>query len=101
MESEASQVTTKMSDYPCYDDVDLEEQEAEDMENKLVLSQRTNAQMQRYTVAEEHPSLQAARIQSKLQQRLGPEYVSYRAGPGGSRVPYLEANKVKIGRAHV
>ena len=64
------------------------------MENKLVLSQRANAQMQRYTIAEEHPSLQAARIQSKLQQRLGPEYVSYRAGPGGGRVPYLEANKV-------
>lgn len=78
-----------------YDDVDFEEQENE--ENRLVLSQRghaqniSNHQLQKY---EEHPSLQAARIQSKLQQKLGPEYVSVRAGPGGGKVAYLEANKV-------
>ncbi|PWN32873.1 uncharacterized protein FA14DRAFT_162116 [Meira miltonrushii] len=83
-----------MNNLSPYDDVDLDEQENE--ENRLVLSQRAHAQninnhqMQRY---EEHPALQAARIQSKLQQKLGPEYVSLRAGPMGGKVAYLEANK--------
>ncbi|MCO5584954.1 hypothetical protein L7F22_038886 [Adiantum nelumboides] len=89
-----------MNSFSSFDDIDFEEQEAENDEKRIVLSQRVNGQnmsnnqLQRYaTVTEEHPSLQAARIQSKLQQKLGPEYVSYRAGPGGLRVSYLEANK--------
>lgn len=35
-----------------------------------------------------------AAISSKLDKQLGPEYISSRAGPGGSRVHYLTAEKV-------
>lgn len=69
-------------------------------ENQLVLSQRINAhnmaqnQLQKYaSEGEDNRSFQAAQIQSNLQQKLGPEYISYRAGPGGTRVSYLESNK--------
>jgi recombination DNA repair RAD52 pathway protein len=34
-----------------------------------------------------------ATLQSRLDRQLGPEYVSYRQGPGGSLVPYLAAEK--------
>ncbi|KAG5916081.1 hypothetical protein E4U42_007810 [Claviceps africana] len=40
-----------------------------------------------------------ATIASKLDKQLGPEYISSRAGPGGSRVHYLTAEKV-IGLAN-
>ncbi|KAJ6443252.1 DNA repair and recombination protein rhm52 [Purpureocillium lavendulum] len=36
---------------------------------------------------------QIATISSKLDKQLGPEYISSRAGPGGSRVHYLTAEK--------
>ncbi|KAH7326136.1 hypothetical protein B0I35DRAFT_126593 [Stachybotrys elegans] len=36
---------------------------------------------------------QLAVISSKLDKKLGPEYISSRAGPGGSRVHYLTAEK--------
>lgn len=32
-------------------------------------------------------------ISSLLDKQLGPEYVSYRAGPGGGKVPYLRGDK--------
>lgn len=32
-------------------------------------------------------------IQQMLNRKLGPEFVSYRSGPGQSKVPYLEGNK--------
>jgi DNA repair and recombination protein RAD52 len=35
-----------------------------------------------------------ATISSRLDKQLGPEYISSRAGPGGSRVHYLTAEKV-------
>ncbi|KAK2591023.1 DNA repair protein rad52 [Conoideocrella luteorostrata] len=40
-----------------------------------------------------------ATIASKLDKQLGPEYISSRSGPGGSRVHYLTAEKV-IGLAN-
>lgn len=40
-----------------------------------------------------------ATISSRLDKQLGPEYISSRAGPGGSRVHYLTAEKV-IGLAN-
>ncbi|KAL7942160.1 hypothetical protein V8C42DRAFT_332718 [Trichoderma barbatum] len=40
-----------------------------------------------------------ATIASRLDKQLGPEYISSRAGPGGSRVHYLTAEKV-IGLAN-
>ncbi|KAG5983641.1 hypothetical protein E4U55_007629 [Claviceps digitariae] len=40
-----------------------------------------------------------ASIASKLDKQLGPEYISSRSGPGGSRVHYLTAEKV-IGLAN-
>ena len=34
-----------------------------------------------------------ARLQSRLNKQLGPEYISQRPGNGGGRVAYLEGNK--------
>jgi DNA repair and recombination protein RAD52 len=34
-----------------------------------------------------------ASLQSRLDRQLGPEYISHRQGPGGSRIPYLAAEK--------
>lgn len=33
-------------------------------------------------------------LQSRLERKLGPEYISERAGPGGTRVHYIAAEKV-------
>ncbi|KAI1610559.1 DNA repair and recombination protein RAD52 [Exophiala viscosa] len=35
-----------------------------------------------------------ATLQSRLEKQLGPEYILTRAGPGGSKVPYLPGEKV-------
>jgi DNA repair and recombination protein RAD52 len=35
-----------------------------------------------------------ATIQARLEKQLGPEYISDRSGPGGTKVQYLEAWKV-------
>ncbi|KXS16743.1 hypothetical protein M427DRAFT_97491 [Gonapodya prolifera JEL478] len=37
---------------------------------------------------------EAAEIQGRLKQQLGPEFVSTRSGPGGSKVSYIEGWKV-------
>ncbi|KAL7410870.1 recombination protein Rad52, partial [Mrakia frigida] len=37
---------------------------------------------------------QIATLQSRLDRKLGPEYVSQRAGPGGSKLTYIEGWKV-------
>ncbi|EXJ61451.1 uncharacterized protein A1O5_11767 [Cladophialophora psammophila CBS 110553] len=49
---------------------------------------------------EEHPpriteytAQEIATLQSRLDKQLGPEYISSRAGPGGSKVHYLAADK--------
>ncbi|EXJ86600.1 hypothetical protein A1O3_03553 [Capronia epimyces CBS 606.96] len=41
----------------------------------------------------EYTAQEIATLQSRLNQQLGPEYISARAGPGGSRVHYLAAEK--------
>lgn len=42
----------------------------------------------------EYTAQEIATLQSRLNKQLGPEYISARAGPGGSRVHYLAADKV-------
>ncbi|TGZ80445.1 Rad52/22 double-strand break repair protein, partial [Ascodesmis nigricans] len=37
---------------------------------------------------------QIATLQSKLNKQLGPEYLSQRAGPGGKKVHYIQADKL-------
>ncbi|KMP08399.1 RAD52 protein [Coccidioides immitis RMSCC 2394] len=41
----------------------------------------------------EYTAQEIATLQSRLDKRLGPEYISSRAGPGGKRVHYLSADK--------
>ncbi|EXJ85439.1 hypothetical protein A1O1_05803 [Capronia coronata CBS 617.96] len=41
----------------------------------------------------EYTAQEIATLQSRLNKQLGPEYISARAGPGGSRVHYLAADK--------
>ncbi|KAK5072162.1 DNA repair protein rad52 [Lithohypha guttulata] len=41
----------------------------------------------------EYTAQEIATLQSRLNKRLGPEYISTRAGPGNSRVAYLSAEK--------
>ncbi|PGH16447.1 hypothetical protein AJ79_01778 [Helicocarpus griseus UAMH5409] len=41
----------------------------------------------------EYTAQQIATLQSRLDKRLGPEYISSRQGPGGQRVHYLAAEK--------
>lgn len=41
----------------------------------------------------EYTAQEIATLSSRLNQRLGPEYISTRAGPGNSRVAYLSAEK--------
>ncbi|WEW55499.1 DNA repair protein rad52 [Emydomyces testavorans] len=41
----------------------------------------------------EYTAQEIATLQSRLDKRLGPEYISSRAGPGGQRVHYLAADK--------
>ncbi|RMZ83219.1 hypothetical protein DV738_g1299, partial [Chaetothyriales sp. CBS 135597] len=47
----------------------------------------------------EYTAVEIARLQSRLDKQLGPEYISSRLGPGGGRVHYLAAEKV-IGLAN-
>jgi DNA repair and recombination protein RAD52 len=42
----------------------------------------------------EYTAQEIATLQSRLDRQLGPEYISSRAGPGGSKVHYLAAEKV-------
>lgn len=44
-------------------------------------------------VISEYTAQEIATLQSRLNKRLGPEYISTRAGPGNSRVAYLSAEK--------
>lgn len=44
-------------------------------------------------VISEYAAQEIATLQSRLNKRLGPEYISTRAGPGNSRVAYLSAEK--------
>ncbi|KIX06516.1 uncharacterized protein Z518_04492 [Rhinocladiella mackenziei CBS 650.93] len=41
----------------------------------------------------EYTAQEIATLQSRLDRQLGPEFISTRAGPGGSRVHYLAADK--------
>ncbi|KIW24362.1 uncharacterized protein PV07_10080 [Cladophialophora immunda] len=41
----------------------------------------------------EYTAQEIATLQSRLDKQLGPEYISSRAGPGGSKVHYLAADK--------
>lgn len=41
-----------------------------------------------------HPPLDAAALQQKLRQSLGPEFVSTRPGPGGPKLTYVEGWKI-------
>ncbi|EXJ64230.1 hypothetical protein A1O7_00566 [Cladophialophora yegresii CBS 114405] len=41
----------------------------------------------------EYTAQEIATLQSRLHRQLGPEYISSRAGPGGSKVHYLAAEK--------
>ncbi|KEF58043.1 uncharacterized protein A1O9_05966 [Exophiala aquamarina CBS 119918] len=41
----------------------------------------------------EYTAQEIATLQSRLNKQLGPEYISARAGPGGSKVHYLAADK--------
>lgn len=41
----------------------------------------------------DYTAQEIATLQSRLSKRLGPEYISTRAGPGNSRVAYLSAEK--------
>lgn len=41
----------------------------------------------------EYTAQEIATLQSRLDKQLGPEYISNRAGPGGSKVHYLAADK--------
>ncbi|OCT53666.1 DNA repair and recombination protein rhm52 [Cladophialophora carrionii] len=41
----------------------------------------------------EYTAQEIATLQSRLDKQLGPEYISSRAGPGGSKVHYLAAEK--------
>ncbi|KAK5047899.1 hypothetical protein LTR84_006087 [Exophiala bonariae] len=41
----------------------------------------------------EYTAQEIATLQSRLDKQLGPEYISARAGPGGSKVHYLAAEK--------
>ncbi|KAK4939411.1 DNA repair protein rad52 [Elasticomyces elasticus] len=42
----------------------------------------------------EYTAQEIATLQSRLEKQLGPEYILTRAGPGGSKVPYLPGEKV-------
>lgn len=42
---------------------------------------------------DEYTAQEIATLQSRLDKRLGPEYISSRAGPGGQKVHYLAADK--------
>lgn len=41
----------------------------------------------------QYTAQQIATLQSRLDKRLGPEYISSRQGPGGQKVHYLAAEK--------
>ena len=41
----------------------------------------------------EYTAAEIATLSSRLEKQLGPEYISSRAGPGGSKVHYLSADK--------
>ena len=41
----------------------------------------------------EYTAQEIATIQSRLEKQLGPEYISSRVGPSGSKVHYLAAEK--------
>ena len=41
----------------------------------------------------EYTASEIATLASRLQKQLGPEYISSRAGPGGSKVHYMSAHK--------
>ncbi|KAK4680364.1 DNA repair protein rad52 [Podospora pseudoanserina] len=45
-------------------------------------------------VINEFTAQQIATLQSRLDKQLGPEYLSVRAGPGGSKLHYITAEKV-------
>lgn len=42
----------------------------------------------------EYTAQDIATLQSRLDRQLGPEYISTRPGPGGSKIHYLAADKV-------
>lgn len=41
----------------------------------------------------EYTAVEIATLASRLEKQLGPEYISSRQGPGGSKVHYLSADK--------
>ena len=46
--------------------------------------------------AREYTEQEHKDIQTKLNKSLGPEFISYRDGPGGTRVQYIEGWKIPI-----